>query len=209
MSHEDNTCHHGNATTSSHRMFTEAQLQALIDQGRLLACYYAELDAQQKQGGDHSQCQPINFKGTEGVVGQDPLGHKKMESVFLISNCAITSQVKFASCTLQGSALTLTATKLKNGYHRESGWKRNAVARAICCGAQLYTMKGAKTSPQEKQLKNTNSSKLFPESTGSLIYWPSSEMKELSDQLKELSVTKSLIRPFLTWELRSPCLSRR
>ncbi|GJR88401.1 putative reverse transcriptase domain-containing protein [Tanacetum coccineum] len=31
---------------------------------------------------------------------------EKMESVFLISNCAITSQVKFASCTLQGSALT-------------------------------------------------------------------------------------------------------
>ncbi|GKA28129.1 putative reverse transcriptase domain-containing protein [Tanacetum coccineum] len=49
------------------------------------------------------------FQSTEGVVWPDPPPPKwaeKMESVFLISNCAITSQVKFASCTLQGSALT-------------------------------------------------------------------------------------------------------
>ncbi|GKF17105.1 reverse transcriptase domain-containing protein [Tanacetum coccineum] len=47
----------------------------------------------------------MNFKGTEGVVGLTQWV-EKMESVFLISNCAITSQVKYASCTLQGSALT-------------------------------------------------------------------------------------------------------
>ncbi|GJY95121.1 hypothetical protein Tco_0588164 [Tanacetum coccineum] len=50
-------------------------------------------------------CQPINFKGTKGVVGLTQWA-EKMEYVFLISNCAITNQVKFASCTLQGSALT-------------------------------------------------------------------------------------------------------
>ncbi|GJW32607.1 putative reverse transcriptase domain-containing protein [Tanacetum coccineum] len=54
---------------------------------------------------DFLKCQPINFKGTEGVVGLTQWA-EKMESVFLISNCAITNQVKFASCTLQGSALT-------------------------------------------------------------------------------------------------------
>ncbi|GJV55875.1 putative reverse transcriptase domain-containing protein [Tanacetum coccineum] len=48
---------------------------------------------------------PINFKGTEGVVGLTQWA-EKMESIFLISNCAITSLVKYASCTLQGSALT-------------------------------------------------------------------------------------------------------
>ncbi|GJU49000.1 putative reverse transcriptase domain-containing protein [Tanacetum coccineum] len=37
------------------------------------------------------QCQPINFKGTEGVVGLTQWA-EKMESVFLISNCAITNQ---------------------------------------------------------------------------------------------------------------------
>ncbi|GJT12976.1 putative reverse transcriptase domain-containing protein [Tanacetum coccineum] len=57
----------------------------------------------QKREGDNSMS--INFKGTEGVVGLTQWA-EKMESVFLISNCAITSQVKYASCTLQGSALT-------------------------------------------------------------------------------------------------------
>ncbi|GJX42229.1 putative reverse transcriptase domain-containing protein, partial [Tanacetum coccineum] len=54
---------------------------------------------------DFLKCQPMNFKGTEGVVGLTQWV-EKMESVFLIRNCAITSQVKYASCTLQGSALT-------------------------------------------------------------------------------------------------------
>ncbi|GJQ94961.1 putative reverse transcriptase domain-containing protein [Tanacetum coccineum] len=54
---------------------------------------------------DFLKCQPMNFKGTEGVVGLTQWV-EKMESVFLISNSAITSQVKYASCTLQGSALT-------------------------------------------------------------------------------------------------------
>ncbi|GKC15136.1 hypothetical protein Tco_1011918, partial [Tanacetum coccineum] len=42
---------------------------------------------------DFLKCQPINFKVTEGVVGLTQWV-EKMESVFLISNCAITSQVK-------------------------------------------------------------------------------------------------------------------
>ncbi|GJW46038.1 putative reverse transcriptase domain-containing protein [Tanacetum coccineum] len=105
---------------------TEAQLQALIDQG--VAAALAERDASRSRDGDNShgsgtggrrqvptqrectytdflKCQPMNFHGTEGVVGLTQWA-EKMESVFLISNCAITSQVKFASCTLQGSALT-------------------------------------------------------------------------------------------------------
>ncbi|GJU17100.1 reverse transcriptase domain-containing protein [Tanacetum coccineum] len=54
---------------------------------------------------DFMKCQPLNFKGTEGVVG---LSHwlEKMESVFHISGCAIESQVKFATCTLLGAVLT-------------------------------------------------------------------------------------------------------
>ncbi|GJZ13511.1 hypothetical protein Tco_0548741 [Tanacetum coccineum] len=113
-------------TTAPTTTVTEAQLQALIDQG--VAAALAERDASRSRDGDNShgsgtggrrqvptqrectytdflKCQPINFKGTEGVVGLTQWA-EKMESVFLISNCAITSQVKFASCTLQGSALT-------------------------------------------------------------------------------------------------------
>ncbi|GKE09894.1 putative reverse transcriptase domain-containing protein [Tanacetum coccineum] len=58
-------------------------------------CFYA----------DFMKCQPLNFKGTEGVVGLTRW-IKKMESVFNISGCAIENQVKFATCTLLGAALT-------------------------------------------------------------------------------------------------------
>ncbi|GJY94327.1 reverse transcriptase domain-containing protein [Tanacetum coccineum] len=58
-------------------------------------CFYA----------DFMKCQPLNFKGTEGVVGLT-WWIKKMESVFNISGCAIENQVKFATCTLLGAALT-------------------------------------------------------------------------------------------------------
>ncbi|GKA43265.1 hypothetical protein Tco_0735989 [Tanacetum coccineum] len=50
-------------------------------------------------------CQPLNFKGTEGVVGLSQW-LEKMESVFHISGCAVENQVKFATCTLLGVALT-------------------------------------------------------------------------------------------------------
>ncbi|GKB31847.1 putative reverse transcriptase domain-containing protein [Tanacetum coccineum] len=48
---------------------------------------------------DFMKCQPLNFNGTEGVVG---LTHwfEKMETVFHISNCPEKYQVKYASCTL-------------------------------------------------------------------------------------------------------------
>ncbi|GJS76584.1 putative reverse transcriptase domain-containing protein [Tanacetum coccineum] len=49
--------------------------------------------------------QPLNFKGNEGVVGLTRW-IEKMESVFNISGCAIENQVKFATCTLLGVALT-------------------------------------------------------------------------------------------------------
>ncbi|GKF57159.1 putative reverse transcriptase domain-containing protein, partial [Tanacetum coccineum] len=75
---------------------TEAQLQALIDQG--VAAALAERNASRSRDGDNSH-------GTKGVVGLTQWV-EKMESMFLISSCAITSQVKFASYTLQGSALT-------------------------------------------------------------------------------------------------------
>nr|GEX16402.1 retrotransposon protein, putative, Ty3-gypsy subclass [Tanacetum cinerariifolium] len=54
---------------------------------------------------DFLKCQPMSFQGTEGVVGLTRW-LEKMESIFKISNCTIACQVKFASCTLQGSSLT-------------------------------------------------------------------------------------------------------
>ncbi|GKD25344.1 reverse transcriptase domain-containing protein [Tanacetum coccineum] len=51
------------------------------------------------------KCQPLKFKGTEGVVGLIKW-FEKMEIVFHISNCPEKSQVKYATCTLLDSALT-------------------------------------------------------------------------------------------------------
>ncbi|GJW00192.1 hypothetical protein Tco_1555443 [Tanacetum coccineum] len=101
---------------------TEAQLQALIDQG--VAAAMAEAEASRARNGYNSngsgprpaqtarecsyseflKCKPLDFKGTEdrGLTRW----FEKMESVFSISNCPATSQVKFATCTLQDDALT-------------------------------------------------------------------------------------------------------
>ncbi|GJX61488.1 reverse transcriptase domain-containing protein, partial [Tanacetum coccineum] len=54
---------------------------------------------------DFLNCQPLTFKGTEGVVGLTQW-LEKMESVFHISNCIVENQVKFATCTFFGNALT-------------------------------------------------------------------------------------------------------
>ncbi|GJU27354.1 putative reverse transcriptase domain-containing protein [Tanacetum coccineum] len=58
-------------------------------------CYYANF----------MKYQPLNFKGTKGIVGLT-WWIEKMESVFNISGCATENQVKFATCTLLGAALT-------------------------------------------------------------------------------------------------------
>nr|GEZ16926.1 putative reverse transcriptase domain-containing protein [Tanacetum cinerariifolium] len=54
---------------------------------------------------DFLKCKPHTFSGTEGVVR---LTHwfEKIETVFNISNCLPKYQVKYATCTLQNSALT-------------------------------------------------------------------------------------------------------
>ncbi|GJT81952.1 putative reverse transcriptase domain-containing protein [Tanacetum coccineum] len=54
---------------------------------------------------DFMKCQPLSFKGTEGVVGLIRWS-EKMETVFHISNCPERYQVKYATCTLLDSALT-------------------------------------------------------------------------------------------------------
>nr|GEV59029.1 putative reverse transcriptase domain-containing protein [Tanacetum cinerariifolium] len=114
------------ATTTPTTIVTNAQLQALIDRG--VTATLAERDADRIRNGDNSndsgtgerrqmatprecsytdflKCQPMNFQGTKRVVGLTRC-LEKMESVFQISNYTVACQVKFASCTLQGSALT-------------------------------------------------------------------------------------------------------
>nr|GFD38567.1 putative reverse transcriptase domain-containing protein [Tanacetum cinerariifolium] len=54
---------------------------------------------------DFLKCKPHVFSGTEGVVGLTRW-FEKMETVFNIGNCPPKYQVKYATCTLQNSALT-------------------------------------------------------------------------------------------------------
>ncbi|GJR36182.1 putative reverse transcriptase domain-containing protein [Tanacetum coccineum] len=61
---------------------------------------------------DFLNCKPLTFKGTKGVVVLSQW-FKKMESVFHISNYAVENQVKFATCTFLGNALTWWNSHMK------------------------------------------------------------------------------------------------
>nr|GEX37701.1 hypothetical protein [Tanacetum cinerariifolium] len=54
---------------------------------------------------DFLKCKPHTFSGTKGVVGLTRW-FEKIDIVFNISNCLPKYQVKYATCTLQNSALT-------------------------------------------------------------------------------------------------------
>ncbi|GJT38648.1 reverse transcriptase domain-containing protein [Tanacetum coccineum] len=54
---------------------------------------------------DFMKCQPLNFKGIEGVVKLTQCV-KKMETMFRVSNCSVENQIKLSTCTLLGNALT-------------------------------------------------------------------------------------------------------
>nr|GEU34751.1 hypothetical protein [Tanacetum cinerariifolium] len=59
------------------------------------------------------KCQPLNFKGTEGMVGLTRW-IEKMELIFQMSGCAIENQVKFATCTLLDAALTWWISQIRS-----------------------------------------------------------------------------------------------
>ncbi|GJX53160.1 putative nucleotidyltransferase, ribonuclease H [Tanacetum coccineum] len=103
---------------------TMAQLQAMIDEGvtAVLAARATTRNGDDSHTSgtgvrrnertvrectyqDFMKCQPLFFKGTEGVVSLTQW-FERMETVFRISNCTVENQVKFATCTLMGTALT-------------------------------------------------------------------------------------------------------
>ncbi|GKC89305.1 hypothetical protein Tco_1149954 [Tanacetum coccineum] len=114
------------ATTTPAPM-TDAAIKALIAQGVADALAEIEANKTSRNGNDSHdsgtssrrteraarewtysdflKCQPLNFKGTEGVVSLTQW-FEKMEFVFHISNCTVAYHIKFATCTLLGSALT-------------------------------------------------------------------------------------------------------
>ncbi|GJU67823.1 reverse transcriptase domain-containing protein [Tanacetum coccineum] len=111
------------ATTTTTSV-TNAQLQAMIDQG--VTAVLAARDATRNGNDSHTsgtgvrrnehvvrectyqdfmKCQPLYFKGTEGVV-ELTQWFERMETVFRVSNCSVENQIKFSTCTLLAGALT-------------------------------------------------------------------------------------------------------
>nr|GEV32959.1 hypothetical protein [Tanacetum cinerariifolium] len=114
-------------TTTTTTRVTNGQLKELIDQG--VADTLAARDADKSQNGkgnhdsrtgvrrqaplahectyqDFMKYKPLYFKGIEGVV-ELTQWFERMETMFWISNCTVEIQIKFATCTLLGSALTM------------------------------------------------------------------------------------------------------
>ncbi|GJV24592.1 reverse transcriptase domain-containing protein [Tanacetum coccineum] len=110
------------ATTTT--SLTNAQLQAMIDQGVTAAL--AARDANRNGDDSHTsgmggkrtkrvarectyqdfmKCKPLYFKGTEGVV-ELTQWFERMETIFCISNCFVENQIKFSTCTLLEGDLT-------------------------------------------------------------------------------------------------------
>ncbi|GKG38991.1 hypothetical protein Tco_0460703, partial [Tanacetum coccineum] len=125
-------------TTTTTTPVTDAVIKVLIAQG--IADALVEYEAHRSSGNgedshdsgsgrrteqvfrectysDFLKSQPLNFKGTEGVVSLTQW-FEKMESVFHISNCTIANQIKFATCTLQGNALTWWNSHVKTVGHK-------------------------------------------------------------------------------------------
>nr|GFB10144.1 hypothetical protein [Tanacetum cinerariifolium] len=65
---------------------------------------------------DFMKCKPLYFKGTEGVV-ELTQWFERMETMFCISNCTVENQIKFATCTLLGSALTWCNSHVRTVGH--------------------------------------------------------------------------------------------
>ncbi|GKG32498.1 hypothetical protein Tco_0430008, partial [Tanacetum coccineum] len=74
---------------------------------------------------DFLKFQPLNVKGTDRVVSLTQWFEKR-ESIFHISKCTVACQIKFATYTLLGSALTWWNSPVKTVGHDaayEMPWK--------------------------------------------------------------------------------------
>nr|GEW50737.1 putative reverse transcriptase domain-containing protein [Tanacetum cinerariifolium] len=92
-------------TTTTTTPMTDAQLKALIDQG--VANALVARDANRSQNGNDNHDSGI------GVRRQAPLA----QTVFCISNYTVENLIKFATCTLLGSALTWWNSHVKTVGH--------------------------------------------------------------------------------------------
>ncbi|GJZ70698.1 putative reverse transcriptase domain-containing protein [Tanacetum coccineum] len=152
---------------------TSAQLQTMIDQGvtAVLAARDTTRDGDDSHTSgtgvrrnertvrectyqDFMKCQPLFFRGTEGVVDLTQW-FERMETVFRISNCTVENQVKFATCTLIGIALTW--------WNSHARTVTNEVAYAMTW-SDLKKKMTTKYYPRN-EIKKIEAEMMFPEET--------------------------------------------
>ncbi|GJR17979.1 hypothetical protein Tco_0966506 [Tanacetum coccineum] len=125
------------ATTTNTTSVTNAQLQAMINQGVTAALVARDANRSTNCEDNHNsgtgirrteriarectyqdfmKCQPLFFKGTEGVVELSQW-FERMETMFRISNCTVENQIKFSTCTLLGVALTWWNSNVRTVGH--------------------------------------------------------------------------------------------
>nr|GEU97289.1 putative reverse transcriptase domain-containing protein [Tanacetum cinerariifolium] len=95
-------------TTTTTTPVTDAQLKALIDQGIV--------DALAARNTDRSQNGEDSHDSGTGVV-ELTRWFERMKTVFRISNYTVENEIKFATCTLLGSALTWWNSHIKTDGH--------------------------------------------------------------------------------------------
>nr|GEX15854.1 hypothetical protein [Tanacetum cinerariifolium] len=155
---------------------TPESIQDMIDWAIQRNSTHTQDDASQSSGGglkrpvqparvcsytDFMKCQPLNFKGTEGIVSLSQW-LKKMESVFHISGCAIDNQVKFATCTLLGIPLTWWKGHVRTLGHDAAyvitwGTLKKKMTDKYCPKAQgrAYALGGRDASPDSNIITGT------------------------------------------------------
>ncbi|GJV62098.1 reverse transcriptase domain-containing protein [Tanacetum coccineum] len=119
-------------TATATTLMTDAAIMALIAQRVADALAKRTIQRNTNLNDDGSQ-----GSGSEGVVGITQW-FERMDSIFHISNCAVENQVKFATCTLHGIALTWWNAHVKiveiGDRDPESEGKRHNVAWAYTVG---------------------------------------------------------------------------
>ncbi|GJV04099.1 putative reverse transcriptase domain-containing protein [Tanacetum coccineum] len=123
------------ATAATTTTVTNAQLQAMIDQG--VTAVLAARDANTNGVDSHN-----SGTGTEGVV-ELTQWIEKMEIVFRISNCFMKNQIKFSTCTL----LTELKKKMTDKYCLRTEIKKLEVE---LCELKVKGYHGIKTESKRK-----------------------------------------------------------
>ncbi|GKB91748.1 hypothetical protein Tco_0964020 [Tanacetum coccineum] len=169
-------------TTTTTTSVTNAQLLAMIDQGVTSAL--AARDA--TRNGDDSHTSVTSVRRTEHVA-------REMETVFRISNCSVDNLIKFSTCTLLAGALMWWNSHVRIvgqdvAYAMTWTYLRKKMTDKYCLRNEMKKLEDLPGLPPARQVEFQIDlvPGAAPVARAPYRLAPS-EMKELSEQLQELS----------------------